>query len=387
MAEAFGADRDLAYVPKRWRVYAGWALRAVAVVVILNLAVLLLRAADDPATEGPAGSSFVTEPHGQRAWHDLLIDIGRSTQRIRAPFPEVAIERTAVLVALTPDPGRVEPGYAEALLDHAEAGGLVITTPDAPWFGMLVTGTELDALPNGSSGPGTALPATADVRIVTASGSGSFTAFDGARPLLTAPGGRHIAVVKEVGDGLVVALSDISLLSNEFLAEQDNAAFAIAITDARQVVFDENIHGFTSGGGLLVAPVPVQVMLLVLAAAAILWMWAVGARFGPPEQRRRSLPMRRARYVEGVGNSLIKTTVDEGAYGELRLRGLRELQRQASRHPGLTHDAVGAAAEAAGLTASEVAALEQPITSEKNATEAAAGVAKLERRRLLASRP
>ncbi len=84
---------------------------------------------------------------------------------------------------------------------------------------------------------------------------------------------------------------------------------------------------------------------------------------------------------------MIKTTVDEGAYGELRLRGLRELQRQARRHPGLTHDATASAAEAAGLTASEVAALEQPITSETNATEAAAALAKLERRRLLASRP
>ncbi|MFB3098954.1 MAG: hypothetical protein ACE1ZX_02820, partial [Acidimicrobiia bacterium] len=137
----------------------------------------------------------------------------------------------------------------------------------------------------------------------------------------------------------------------------------------------------------LEAPAPVQVMLLVLAASAILWMWAVGARFGPPEQRSRHLPMRRARYIEGVGNSLIKTAVDEGAYGELRLRGLRELQRQAIRHTGLTHDATGAAAEAAGLTASEVAALEQPIASETNAMEAAAAVAKLERRRLLASRP
>ncbi len=382
MAEPLGTD--MAYVPRRWRVYAGWLLRALAVIVILNLAVLLLRIADDPATEGPAGSSFVTEPHGQRAWHDLLIDIGRSAERIRAPFPEVVVERTAVVVALTPDPGRVESGYAEALLDHAAAGGLVITTPDAPWFGLLVGGTELDALPNGDSGPGAALPATADVRIVTASGFGSFTAFDGAQPLLTAPGGRHIAVVREVGNGLVVALSDVSLLSNEFLPEQDNAAFAVAITDDRQVVFDEHIHGFTSGGGLLEAPAPVQVMLLVLAAAAILWMWAVGARFGPPEQRRRHLPMRRARYIEGVGNSLIKTTVDEGAYGELRLRGLRELKRQASRHTGLTHDAVAAAA---GLTASEVAALEHPITSETNATQAAAAVAKLERRRLLASRP
>jgi hypothetical protein len=385
MAEGFGTD--MAYVPRRWRVYAGWLLKALGVIVILNLAVLLLRLADDPATEGPAGSSLVTEPHGQRAWHDLLIDIGRSTERTRAPFPEVAVERTAAVVAITPDPSRVGSGYGDALLDHAEGGGLVITTPDAPWFGLLVTGTELDTLPNGDSNPGAALPVTADVQIVTASGSGSFTAFDGAQPLLTAPGERHIAVVKEVGDGLVVAVSDISLLSNEFLAKQDNAAFAVAITDDRQVVFDEYINGFTSGGGLLEAPAPVQVMLLVLAAAAILWMWAVGARFGPPEQRSRHLPMRRARYIEGVGNSLIKTTVDEGAYGELRLRGLRELQRQASRHTGLTHDAPGAAAEAAGLTASEVAALEQPITSETNAKEAAAAVAKLERRRLLASRP
>lgn len=384
MAEPVGTET--AYVPRTWRVYGGWLLRGLVVIIILNLAALLLRAAGDPSTAGPAGSSFVTEPHGVRAWRDLLRDIGRSTEQTRAPFPEVVVERTAAVVALTPEDSRVGPGYAEALLDHAAAGGLVITTPDAPWFGQLIGGTELDTLPNGDFGPGVALPAAADVRIVAASGRGSFTAFDVARPLLTASGGRHIAVVKEVGEGLVIALSDITPLSNELLAEQDNAAFAVAITDGRDVVFDEQIHGFTSGGGLLAAPAPVLVMLLVLAAATVLWMWAVGARFGPPEQRRRHLPMRRAGYVEGLGNSLVKTAADEGTYGELRLRGLRELHRQASRHTGLTHDAVGTAAEAAGLTPDEVLALEQPITSETDARRAATAVAKLERRRLLLSR-
>lgn len=383
MTEPFGVDPDMAVRPTG--TYRRWAIRVLLAIVALNIIVFALRALDDPRVDGPPGSSFVTTEHGHGAWHDLLVDIGRETRRTRMPFPEATVDPSAAVVAISPDPTRVDDAYTDGLRDHVENGGLVVTSSDAPWFDALVQGTELDRLANDAFLPGPALPPSTGVARVDASGVGSFTVLGETRALLTDGDGRHLAVAHEVGAGIVVALSDITPLSNEMLAQADNAAFAIAITDGRGVVFDEHIHGYTSGGGIAEVPLPVRVMLGVLLAAAVTWMWAVGKRFGPPEQLARHLPLARARYVDGLSNALVKTTAGEGAYGGLRQRGLLLLDRQAHGHTGTPSDTRVAAAEAAGLSPPELAALERPIANTDDAAAVAAAVAKLEERRLLAS--
>lgn len=387
MSETFGVDPEMVPRPEGWRIYAVWGLRVVIFIVVLNVAAFVLRAFSDPMTYGPAGSTFVTSEDGHGAWRDLLVDIGRPTERSRTPIAEAAIDQGAALVAIAPDEAWVDPDYADALMDHVERGGLLITSADAPWFDRLIPGAELDALRNASFGPGDALPVAADVSVVEAVGTGSFTSTADAAALLSDDQGRHLALVRTVGAGQAVALSDITPLSNLLLADDDNAAFAVAITDGRPVVFDEYIHGYTSGGGIGDTPMPVQVMLITLGIAAAVWMWAVGRRFGPPEQRARHLPLPRARYVDGLGASLAKAAPDEGTYGALRQRGLRILEQQAKRHTGLTSDAMAAAAESAGLTNEELAALQRPVTSAADAATVAAAMSKLEERRLLASTP
>jgi hypothetical protein len=344
-----------------------------ALVIGANLLLVILALVLDPRVDGPAGSSIVTTDGGYGAWHDTLAELGIPATRMRVPLDEADVAAGAVLVIAAPDPELVDGGYRRALDGLLDRGGRVI----------LVGEGAVDLL--GPLAPSVASGAEDGLTVVTSPvGDVTELVLDG--EWLPDPGGGEVLVadpqgrarVAEVRPGAVV-VAGVSVFENRVIGQADNGVLAVRLVGPGPVVFDEYVHGFGAGQGLG-AVRPVVVVLAGLAMAAVVWMWAVGARFGPPEQRMRALPPPRGDYLDGVAVSLARAAPDEGGYGMLRRRGRERLDRLAGRYSALPPDGRRRAAAAeVGVTDEELDALHRPVESKEDAIRVASATAKIER--------
>jgi hypothetical protein len=153
---------------------------------------------------------------------------------------------------------------------------------------------------------------TAGVEELAGDGRGSFATPEGFVPLV----GRDDQVVA-VAQGEVVAVADPTLVWNRYLAEADDAAFALALAGAGPVAFAEAEHGYGESQGLAALPASWVQAGVALLVAALLAMWCAGQRLGPPERTDRDQAPPRTAYLDAMVSALSRTSSDARPVAEL----------------------------------------------------------------------
>jgi len=131
-------------------------------------------------------------------------------------------------------------------------------------------------------------------------------------PLLWCDAGVLIGRVTPPGEpSPVYVVSDPDLFNNRGLGRGDHAALTHAlitrVLDARGVVIDESLHGFTSSGSLLARALSFPMVLIVLHGllTAGLLAWSTAPRFGKAQIPPPELPPGKTLLLENTGKLLL----------------------------------------------------------------------------------
>lgn len=344
--------RRLRAMPAGWRV----ALVFLSVVVALNvIAAIGNRIAPEPT--GPPFSSYSTTPYGTAALVELLERDGREVERLRGDLAEASLDPRATVFVL--GAGRLTSDESAVLRDFTELGGrLVAGGPDPHWIDPVV-----DALPDWSSGGSETLrplvpaPEVRGVESVTAAATGSWEPGSRVLPVLGGETGP-VVLADRVGEGRALLMADVSPIQNAALDEGDNAALALGLAgDGRKVIFVEGVHGFGESRGLAALPDDWKWALAGLGLAGLVGVWAMGRRFGPPEDDRRPLPPPRRRFVDAQALTLARTGSPSDAAAPVRNAARERIARRAALGPDAGEPQLRAAAEHLGLSEQETEAV------------------------------
>ena len=163
--------------------------------------------------------------------------------------------------------------------------------------------------------------------------------------------------MRRAGSGRIALLADTSPLQNRLLDEDDNAAFALALSGRGPLTFVESVHGYGPQRGLAAIPARFGWALLGLLLAALVFMVARGRRLGPPEREHRDLPPPRRAYVDALAATMARGKEREAAVAPVREEARRRLARRAGLREDAPDEAWLEAARGAGLDDDEARAL------------------------------
>ncbi len=337
-------------LPKSAAARAGLAV--LAILVGINVIGALIDAVA-PSPSGTASSSFATKPEGLAAWAELAKRNGIRVRALRDSPADATLGGEGTIAVM--DAAALSRDEARALRTFAEGGGRVIAGGEpGGWVATL-----LDAPPPGWDGDGPETvkakatePETTGVARVKTSGDGRWRA-DGA----LAGDEGSLLIVRRVGNGRIVLLADTSPLQNRLLDEDDNAAFALALSGRGPLTFVESVHGYGPQRGLAAIPARFGWALLGLLLAALVFMVARGRRLGPPEREHRDLPPPRRAYVDALAATMARGKEREAAVAPVREEARRRLARRAGLREDAPDEAWLAAARGAGLAEDEARAL------------------------------
>lgn len=260
-------------------------------------------------------STFRATPSGALALYLLLDELEVPVERRVSPLVEGApLPGAMAILAPTQRPS---PAEVDALVAWLDAGGRLLYAAGpgdtlASALGLVLEPVEGDSLradePFGAAHPVVADPLTGQAEDVFGfrfafADSSAALAESAARPVLRLAGGRATAAIFPLGEGMVMAWSDVRPLVNGSV-EVGGAALLFAraarefAASAGEIEFDEYHHGFSGDGspvGALVAflrdsRAGRMTLQLGLVGAGLLLL--LGSRFGaprpPPPARRRS---------------------------------------------------------------------------------------------------
>ncbi|MBW3594887.1 MAG: DUF4350 domain-containing protein [Actinobacteria bacterium] len=338
--------------------WARWVTGIVGAVVALNVVLTLLGGAYG-APEGKPSSSYATAPQGTAAVAELLSRRGHRVVPLRGSLSE-ELPRRGVLVVL--DPETILTDEVRTLRAWVERGGtLVIGGNPHLWADELLE-TEVQWSPAGilDARPLADVPEVAAVGSIGGEGFGTWEDSGGALPVLGLESNpaRTLVSIATIGSGRAVLIADTSVLHNRFLANADNAVFALNLAGpaGTPVYFAEGVHGYDNTTGLMAIPLRWKVVLIGLALASIVWMVAVGRRLGPPEPEARDLAPPRRAYVEALATTLARTRRPDEVVAPVRAAARSRIARRTGLDEG-SDTALEGAGRALGLTDDEVAAV------------------------------
>ena len=187
--------------------------------------------------------------------------------------------------------------------------------------------------------------------------------------MLARNGDTALLTEDTVGRGSIYFLADPSPIENAYLADADNAAFALGLAGAapRPVEFIEGVHGYGEKRGLGALPTEWKISLPCLALAAIVLAWSRSRRFGPPDRPARDFPPARAEYVGALAVSLERTRDPSAALAPMQAWARTRVARSAHLAPDASLEDIDRAAMALGYSESERAALWHPPTDDDTA--------------------
>mgnify|MGYP000855557887 CR=1 FL=1 len=289
----------------RWWRRSGTFGRMLAVVAALVVGVNALLVGLDAAIGGepggPDGSSYATGASGVAAWAEVLARRDVEVDRLRAPIADSDLPSGATVVLVEPATTPSEADLA-VLGAHLRGGGRLVAVGRAASDAVTaLTGVDL----GWSTGGG-------DAAVEPGALGGARTLRPGGFGRFVAPGPGDVLAADDeaaavVALGPVVAVADLSVVSNQGIGEADNAAAAIALVGDGPVVFVEDLHGYGEVSGLAALPTPWKRAGLAFAVVALLGLWSAGTRLGPPERPRRALAPPRRAYVTAVAAALSRT--------------------------------------------------------------------------------
>lgn len=355
----------------------------IALVVAFNLLVLLVRIFTNSETvEGPAGSSYVTGPFGTAAIYELFDELGQEPLRLTSGMTSRTLDPSDALFILEPRfAGATEPELV-ALERFVDQGGrLIISGAFADSF-IEPLFDDVPAWDFGelSSKASTVFPTvpSPDVRTLSGNTFGGWSEPGAFLPLVVDEFGLPVVIQRNSGAGTVIWLGDGSFLANRWVGELDNAAFAVALSDGRQPVFNEVVHGAADGGSLL--PERWRTAFWLALAAVVVALVAYGYRNGPPEEVVRRLDPERIGYVESMAGNIARSADSRLAVQPIRSTARRLLiGRDASAGARIDNQRLIELATHHGLSRQEAEALINEDDS-SDPIDVAAAFATLQRR-------
>lgn len=327
------------------------ALAIGGVLVAVNVAAAFVGQLSGGEPGGPPASSYATSGDGVAAYAELLRRAGHDVRALRSPPADEppAADDTMILV----DAVGVTAADARELRRFVRSGGrLVVAGDPGRWLADVVPGAPAWS-PDGSPGGRVVAPVaeTDGVERVAGSGIGRWERIGGALPAVAGARGP-VVTVQRVGDGRVVLLADTSVLTNDRLADADNAALGLGLAGpaARRVLFAESYHGAAGASGLAAIPDRWLVSFGLAAVALVALMVVRGRRFGPPEPDERELAPPRTAYVDALG-ALLARGGDRAAAGEVLRSRVAERGRTTDDRAAVTTNGelVAAGAALAGV--------------------------------------
>lgn len=354
---------------------------AVAVVVggilVINLlAQGLDRAVGGDQPGGATGSSYATAPAGLGALATLFSHYDHGVERQRGSIASQPPPDDATEFVIEPD--ALTNADAAALVQFVTAGGRLVVGGAAPFYVRSLSDDPPQWQPSGANSWTDVDPTLGNVHDIEGVGSGSWSAPGRGRTLV---GGDGVALVTDdqVGRGEILFLADASPLENDYLAQADNAAFALALAGDthRPVVFAEGVHGYGTSRGLAAIPKRWKVALILVAVAALAFVWSRARRFGPPDQSSRDLPPARAEYVQALSVSLERTRDRAGALAPAQRSTRARVAARAGLGPNATDAELAHAARSFGCDDHEIAALLRPVSDDASVLALGEAVARI----------
>ena len=254
--------------------------------------------------------------------------------RLQAPLDQLDLDTAPAngVTLVVADPEDFAPEEAEAAERFVRAGGRLVTSGKPQPFGPLLERLDWSSRGVESATPVVPVAETAGISKVAAGRNGSWNDVGGWVPVLSS--GSTIVVARgQLGDGVVIALADPAMLWNDRLADDDNAAFALASLGLgpsgtqTTVLFAEAAHGYGAGGGVGRAPSAWKWTALLVLVVTVSFLWSRAKRFGPPDLPERELAPARHQYAESLAVSLARAADRDAGTSPLRQRAQRLTSR------------------------------------------------------------
>lgn len=351
---------------ERWRA-ASSAVKVIVLIVaaaiLLNVGSFIIDKVVGPSAEaGPTSSSYTRDSDGLAAYAELLERSGVTVQRSREPLRTATLSPTSTVVLVD---AFIEGSEGDALKRFVAAGGHLIA--GGGQGASILHAVSVNVRP--SSSP--SAPSQVIVPVAETAGVGKLAPASGwqssgtALPVVAGESGVTVAV-QNIGRGRLVAISDAAILSNQSLASADNAAFALAATSNRTVIFIESVHGFGEGEGFDAFPTSWKFTAAGLLLATVLWMLASGRRLGPPDPSELEKVPARHEYVEALAATLQRSRDPNHTIDPVRAQVKARLDQAAHYASDL------------GLTDEELEAVVSPSGDEQSILAAGRALARLE---------
>ncbi|MGQ0824418.1 MAG: DUF4350 domain-containing protein [Actinomycetota bacterium] len=325
---------------------------------------LLARGLDDSVggrePTGASNSTYASTGEGLAGYFELLTRWGHPVDRIRGELGDANLDPSHTLVIVAPAVLLSEQDEQAVELFVEFGGRLVLAGVDGGVTSQLL-GDRAPAETDGAEHYTQFASSLPLLSRVVVDGDAAYESSEVYR-VLVREDAAVLAMTARVGAGEVVLLADPSLVQNESLVEDDNAALAVELAgeDGRTVVFAEGVHGYGKATGLDAIPTRWRYALAFLALAAVVFSWARGRRLGPPDRPRRDLPPARSEYITALGTTLGRTGDRASALATVAAHGRAQIARRAALPADADRTAFDAAARQLGLDDDEIAALWSP---------------------------
>lgn len=351
--------------------------------VAIGIAVWAGRRSERPPAADPRTSTFLSGPDGSKGLHEVLVGLGRPTERLRTRLTSLTPDTAAAeaerrrappgLVAILHPPIFLDDDEIESVVAFVRAGGAVL----AAGHGGGVTrcaGWEIE--------PDTFLPDSFAVRmpagyanlrlppagrvlrprrrraerpgglegLVKRQASASDVCADLERAgrgwkrdtLIAAANGRPVVMrLRYEGGGSITLAADRAWFSNRVWKTTDVPVVAVSWLTARRVAWDEYHQGFGRRGPSLygvtwdwLRHTPVGWAILQLVAIALVWLALTAVRFGPAVaviDRRRRSPLE---HVDALAAGLESAAGEDTAVQRIVAGLRRRLSRAGGSGPG-----------------------------------------------------
>ncbi|MCP2637489.1 DUF4350 domain-containing protein [Microbacterium sp. HD4P20] len=333
--------------PRRGRRVAAWIAIGVALVVIGGVGAAITaanewaaRGALDPASAGPTGTRAIAE---------ILRDRGVEVEIVRDRDAAARALSDGTATLILPDTPALSDDAVEMLA--ADATDIVLIDPRARTLDLFLPGASpAGVAPVGTVAPACDLPDAERSGPVEPGSIFDVEDADGVTACYPVDGGHGLLVGAYGGDGRVTAVDGRALFSNEYLADNGNAALAASLMGRHPLVVwyvpglgDTDLENTDPSLGELTPPwvSPVIVLLLIAGLAAGIWR---GRRFGPLVAERLPVMVRVSETTEGRARLYARSRDAVHAADQLRLGALERLARLLGLGPGASAPEIADAA-------------------------------------------
>lgn len=290
---------------RRLRVDPRLLTSIIVAILFVGMYAMAISAANRFVDSGlPESTTFSAAPEGIKVYYRYLGELGLEPKTLEQFDTLPAGRATVIIAANRPLTKTVRPEEARTLAAWVKAGGRVV------FAGAYASDfTEELGVGSGTSlgDDATLQPALPSIYVQgvdsVRSGRTRIFATDPEWAAVLKDQGGIALGVRRVGAGEVVWLADAYPITNEGIAEADNARLGVLLAAGAggEIWFDEYHHGFARGGGVIerIGAGGQSALLLFVLGLALL-LAAYSRRLGPPIQVIETPAARTMAYIDSL---------------------------------------------------------------------------------------